>query len=196
MGVLRVLPLLALATSCRDPQPQTVETTRQPAPNRPVTDRCERFLAHSARLTGFSGAHGAGDRQFCESLTTEQQECGLAARTEQALSLCIQFADPRRRATAQLLAPSVRSSWPGSHPVLAVLGGTVGCGFGGLMGVQGVPIEELEAVAMFAVRETDHAGDPENVLAWLVRGGPTQPWTCARTDPPDRCASLQRACQP
>jgi hypothetical protein len=192
------IALVLAAIGCGAPARRPVQprTASEPTPPVPATegDHCERFLRHVAAITGFPES-GAGDRAYCEALTPEQRDCGLAAENDEELSLCLQFKDVQRRNTARALLPSIRASWPGSVPLRQLLGGAVGCAFGGIVGPDGAPVESNAVVVGFALREPGSTGEQGIVLAWLTRGGETEPWVCSRTDPPDRCESLS-ACRP
>lgn len=184
--------MIAAAIGCGGSKPSAPRAAAEPDGG---GDTCERLVRHVETLSGVH-VSGAGDRAWCrDALTEEQRACGLAARTADDFNLCVQFVDPARRARGRTIAASVRASWPGTGEAPPILVGTPGCGFFGLVGAPDAPLSDTDAIAVFAVRAEGQEGEVEPLLVWVHRDTPSAPWACTRTDPPEQCDAVAKACR-
>lgn len=164
------------------------------SPEGPARITCDQFFDHVGAVTGFTTKkpYSEAELALCRSKTQEQLRCVLAATTGDALGLC-ELADTTQRAFATKLLPSLKQAWPGTVDAVAVtVNKKAGCAFFSIA-PRGELLADDRALVAFAIRTPEMAGDPDLVMATLVRDAET--WRCAETDPAGRCAELAQRCQ-
>ena len=183
--VMRVALLcLVVAIGCR-------EKPKDPA-SEAVT--CERYFHHVEQLTKTPHDDPYNDAElgYCHQHSDEQLRCALAAMNVDDLGVCEQFKDPTRREVGRKVGGEIKRTW-GRTELMAVLTGTPGCGFAGVMGNERIVLSETQAVVAFAVRDAGTTEDAPNILATLLRADNV--WRCVETDPANMCAALETKCR-